>query len=781
MLHQLTKEPSFRTVSINNRYQICINDQPIMFRGVNRHEHNAWRGRYVTEKDMLEDIHLFLQYNVNAVRTCHYPNHPRWYELCDEYGIYVMDETNIETHGMQLLGDWNQLSNDADWKDSYVDRSIRMVQRDRNYASIIIWSLGNEAGYGQNQEAQYAWIKASDLSGRPVHYEGRKPDLSVDAVEKVNGTTHIEKYSSFDINSNMYFSAREVLTATVEDPVRPVVSCEFAHAMGNGTGNFSDYVETWYSNPRIQGGWIWDWVDQGIALEIREKNPGHKYHLPDPDITHDIPKGNGCWLYGGDFGEQPNDADFCINGMIAPDRVPHPGCHEMKHCYSPIAIKLIQTETTYTLVEIQNRYDFTSDLSAKHQISWNIIDENSCEVVSGTQGLPSHLLPRQKQQILIQHSEAKSFLRKKKWDNPKQLFVNATIVSTVDTEWAPSGSLTAGWQFEIPLAEPGSFLGPAQYTTTNLDKVSYGKVKVSNSELVLESENGNAAATFTRANGMLVSYIVNKQSLLVEGVSPNFWRAPTSNDEAGGSESYASYWRQAGLENLQPEDVMASAVGSDTVRITGRLPLSQPSGSIDCFMDFKLDSKTSELYCSVEYSIKFDRDSNMFQKLTFPRIGVSMKLPKSSSSKYRYAGRGPFENYPDRKYSAFQGVYEVDIASDEVPYVNPQAYGNREDVSWIEVTNNDSSQGIRATATQRTVFAATVHPYSQENLTAAKHLNELQVDDCVHLYLDAAHSGVGGDDSWTRRIHKKYLVEGSTYGLHFKLSPIVKGSSCISS
>jgi beta-galactosidase/beta-glucuronidase len=682
-----------------------------------------------------------------------------------------MDETNIETHGMQPLGDWNLLSNDPEWKDSYVDRTIRMVQRDRNFASIIIWSLGNEAGYGQNQEAQYAWIKSSDLSGRPVHYEGRKPDLSDNAMEKVNGTNNVEKYSSFDINSNMYFSAREVLTASIEDPVRPVVSCEFAHAMGNGTGNFRDYVEIWYDNPRIQGGWIWDWVDQGIALDIREKNPGAKYHLPDPDVTHKIPKGNGCWLYGGDFGEQPNDLDFCINGMIAPDRVPHPGCHEMKHCYSPISLKLVQAEVTYTLLEIQNRFDFTTDLSQKHQISWKIVDENSHEVASGTQALPSSLFPRQKQRIVLQHSQARSFLRSKKWNDPKQLYVNASVVSTVDKEWAASGSLIAGWQFEIPLAEPGAILGAAQYTSAKSESPTYGQIKVSDTSMVLESDNMKASVTVDKHTGKLVSYIVDNQSLLVEGPSPNFWRAPTSNDEAAGSESYASYWRQAGLDSLKAKDISVVAHDQDTIRVTGSLPLAQPSGSIDYFMDYKFDSETAELYCSVEYSLKFDRDDNKFQKLTLPRVGVSLKLPRSSSSKFCYAGRGPFENYPDRKDSAFKGVYEVDIASDEAPYVYPQAYGNREEVQWIQVTD-DEAHGIRATAVQRTTFSASVHPYSQENLTSAKHLNELQVDDCVHLYIDAAHSGVGGDDSWTRRIHKQYLVEGSTYGLHFKLSKI---------
>ncbi|KAJ2958241.1 hypothetical protein NQZ79_g6157 [Umbelopsis isabellina] len=761
----------FRTVAINDQHQICVNDMPIMFRGVNRHEHNPWRGRYLTEKDMLEDIHLFLQHNVNTVRTCHYPNSPRWYELCDEYGIYVMDEVNIETHGMDLLGDWDRLSKDADWKDAYVDRTKRMVQRDRNFTSIVIWSLGNESGYGQNQEAQYDWIKSSDKSGRPVHYEGRPPDPTGQSVEAVNGTTHVQKYCAFDINSNMYFSPREVQTTTLEDPNRPVVSCEFAHAMGNGTGNFEEYVEVWYNNPRTQGGWIWDWVDQGIALEIRENNPGAKYHLPNPDITHDIAKGNGCWLYGGDFGEQPHDADFCINGMVAPDRVPHPGCHEMKHCYSPIALKLVQCDTTYTLIEVHNRFDFKTDLSQEYKISWEVWDESSHKIISGYESLPSNLLPRQKQRLLLEHKETASFLRSKKWSAPKQVFVNINIVSTTAKEWAPENSLIAGWQFEVPLYEPGGMPSPAKFTgIETIGEKEAVEIVDEKDQLILRSKDKIASAIFNKSSGKLTSYTVDGQSLLVEGPSPNFWRAPTSNDEAGGNNSYAYYWRQAGLDNLKAQDISVSKVTHDSVRVTGKIPLAKPSGTIDYFMEYKLDAATSELYVSVEYSIKFEQDSNIFQALTFPRVGVSLKLPTSTSSQYRYAGLGPFENYSDRKRSAFQGIHVIDIASDEVPYVNPQAYGNREEVRWIEITNEDGSQGISATATQRSLFSASVHPYSQDNLTAAKHLDEVKVDNCVHLYLDAAHSGVGGDDSWTRRIHKQYLVEDSTYGLRFKLS-----------
>ncbi|KAI8577790.1 hypothetical protein K450DRAFT_301609 [Umbelopsis ramanniana AG] len=760
----------FRTVCISENHQICINGQPVVFRGVNRHEHNAWRGRYLTEKDMLEDIRLFQQYNVNSVRTCHYPNHPRWYELCDEYGIYVMDEVNIETHGLGPLGDWDLISNDAEWKDSYVDRTIRMVQRDRNFPSIIIWSLGNEAGYGQNQEAQYAWIKASDISGRPVHYEGRPPDASGAFPDRINGVKNLHKYSNFDINSNMYYSPREVLTATIEDPVRPVVSVEFAHAMGNGTGNFKEYVELWYENPRTQGGWIWDWVDQGIALEVREKNPGHKYHHPNPDVTHDISKGNGCWLYGGDFGEMPNDADFCINGMIAPDRVPHPGCHEMKLCYSPIALKLVQAELHYTMVEVNNRFDFTTDLSKKFQVVWSVVDETGHQVTSGTVGLPSNLLPRNKQHLLINHADAKSYLYKKKWDTPKQLFVNVHIVYTANSQFVSEGSELAGWQFEIPLQEPGGIIRNALYNPIDAGTPTYGQIKNSDTEVILEGEDKNTLVTFDKSTGNLTSFVVNGESLLIEGPSPCFWRAPTGNDEACGEKSYATFWRKAGLDKLKAQDISVVARTPGTVRVTGSLPLADPAGTIEYTMDYTLDAKTSELYCSVAYNVNYDRDSNRYQELTFPRVGVSLKLPTSSSTKFRYAGRGPFENYSDRKDSAFNGIYEVDIASDEVPYVRPQSYGNREDVRWIQVTN--SASGIRATATQSTTFSASVQPYSQENLTSAQHLDELKVDDCVHLYIDAAHSGVGGDDTWNRRIHKQYLVEGSTYGLHFKLSKV---------
>ncbi len=333
----------FRKVEITDG-QLKLNGKPLLIRGVNRHEHHPELGHVMTEEDMIRDICLMKQYNFNAVRTAHYPNHPRWYELCDQYGLYVCDEANIETHGMQPM---NRLSSDPQWAHAYMSRYTQMVMRDKNHPSIIIWSLGNESGHGSNHNAMYAWSKNYDPS-RPVQYEGggsntTATDIIAPMYARVNTVIEDEAVPKWAIKK----------WVSLPNETRPLILCEYAHAMGNSLGSFNDYWDAFRDYPRLQGGFIWDWVDQGLSQW--DENGQH------------------FWAYGGDFGDEINDRQFCINGLIFPDRTVHPTLEEAKYCQRMITVSLQeQTKDACTLlVTNENLFRATDN----EQLNWSLLED----------------------------------------------------------------------------------------------------------------------------------------------------------------------------------------------------------------------------------------------------------------------------------------------------------------------------------------------------------------------------------------------------------------------
>lgn len=396
----------FRKVQILDD-QLCLNGKPLLIRGVNRHEHHPELGHVMTEEDMIQDICLMKQNNFNAVRTAHYPNHPRWYELCDEYGLYVCDEANIETHGMVPM---NRLTNDPIWSHALLSRYTQMVLRDKNHPSIILWSLGNESGHGSTHDAMYAWSKDFDPS-RPVQYEGGGADTKATDII-------CPMYSRVDESKIEEVDPKWALKEWVSLPNerRPLILCEYSHAMGNSLGSFNKYWQAFRDFPRLQGGFIWDWVDQGLS---KHDENGHHF-----------------WAYGGDFGDTINDRQFCINGLMFPDRTPHPALEEAKYCQRFFTTSINQISAQSVELHVQNEHLFSS--SHNEKLRWTLL-ENGSPILSGEVDLD--IRPQQEQKIEIQLDYQQK--------TEALYHLNTDIELIGETPWAPAGHTLASEQFTI--------------------------------------------------------------------------------------------------------------------------------------------------------------------------------------------------------------------------------------------------------------------------------------------------------------------------------------------
>lgn len=473
----------FRTSEIKNG-QLLVNGVAVTLRGVNRHEHDPKTGHVISETSMIEDIVLMKQHNINAVRTCHYPNDPRWYDLCDKYGLYLVDEANIESHGMGY-GE-RSLAKDPTWEKAHVERVQRMVERDKNHPSVIIWSLGNEAGDGVNFTACYNWIKQRDLS-RPVHYErallGANTDIYCPMYASVS---HIESYAQ-----------------KLQD--RPLILCEYAHAMGNSTGNLKEYWEVIDKYDQLQGGFIWDWVDQGILKTS--------------------PEGMAYFAYGGDFGPQgtPSDGNFCANGLVSADRTPHPALHEVKKVYQPIDIKLVNPLAgRFHLI---NKHDFIN--FRQFYLSYKVKSEGITLFEGKLENL--HIEPQQSQTIQLDFSELNMM-------PGKEYFIYFSVMTNSSSELIPADFEVATEQIQIPNYEP---LIPAQ--KRELPQLN---ISETNDSIVFTGENFNIV--FDKKNGEICRWSSNGQSIIDEPIRPNFWRAPTDNDFGNRMDKRCASWKEAG-------------------------------------------------------------------------------------------------------------------------------------------------------------------------------------------------------------------------------------------
>jgi beta-galactosidase len=699
--------------------QLCVNGKPLLIRGVNRHEHHPQNGHAVSQEDMVADIKLMKQNNFNAVRTAHYPNHPRWYELCDELGLYVVDEANIETHGMFPMG---RLASDPQWASAFMSRYTQMVERDKNHASIIIWSLGNESGHGANHNAMYGWSKSFDPS-RPVQYEGGGANTSATDI-----ICPMYSRVGTDVKDDAVpkFSIKKWLSLPGE--TRPLILCEYAHAMGNSLGNFDDYWQAFRDYPRLQGGFIWDWVDQGLSKT-------------DENGTH-------YWAYGGDFGDDVNDRQFCINGLLFPDRTPHPSLHEAKYSQQHMQFTLMpktpnefkQNTNTYSLSVFS---DYVFRKTDNEKLVWRLM-QNGVEVEQGSVLLT--IAPQSRVTIDIAPSS--------EFTAGAQYHINIDVELINDCSFAQAGHVMATEQFSVP-------------NSSSLSKLATGSLALSiqrNCELILNESNdsidiqgANFAITFDRKTGLIAEWKHANKTVIVRGLEDNFYRAPLDND-IGISEvdnldlnAWQARWLLAGLGKWQRTCRQIQAVSSTAdIRVM-------------CLFDYEYEHKgTSVIQAQTKwiYSVNsmgiitLDIDVHLNEALPpMPRIGLSLAVEKQPQSQVSWLGLGPFENYPDRKAAARFGQYRLPLNELHTGYIFPTDNGLRSDCQKLNVSNLEVAGEFS--------FAASL--YSQDSLTVAKHTNELLADDVIYLHIDHQHMGVGGDDSWSPSTHKQYLLEGKQY------------------
>ncbi len=704
-LEAVSSRIGFRTSEI--RYgQLQVNGKAVLLKGVNRHEHDPIEGHVISRESMIEDIRLMKQNNINAVRTSHYPNDPLWYELCDEYGLYVIDEANIESHGMgydpgKTLGD------DPIFIKSHLDRTIRMVERDKNHPSIIIWSLGNEAGDGQCFSATYDWIKSKDLS-RPVHYE------------------RAEGGRNTDIMCPMYWSIPEMLKYVEDLHDKPLIQCEYAHAMGNSTGNFQDYWDAIEAHPQLQGGFIWDWVDQGIKKTTED--------------------GRSYWAFGGDYGpaDVPSDSNFCMNGLVAPDLTPHPGLTEVKKVYQYIGFAPVAFNQNK--IEISNKYDFITlkDVDVK----WELMAEG--KVIKGGLIPSPEIGPGQKGVYDIDLG----------WEMVKlntEYFLNFSAVRKTGSELVPKGHEIAFEQFALTLGKES-----AEKLKEWMSSGSAVVLSEVDSSGVSISAKGNEYF-FDGESGYLKSMKFKGREMLMSGPVPNFWRAPTDNDFGARNDRLLSFWRDypGSLEFRG-----FTSYGDSTIEM----------------LIVQYDSPTEHSFVQIMYVVNQNGELGVMVDLNLPAkdrsypelpaFGLEMQLPGAYSN-IEYYGRGPHENYIDRNTSALVGQYISTVEDEFVSYAAPQENGNKTDVRWL-VLKDDEGYGMMIQGMPLFEFSA-LH-YGKETLSRqneiTRHPTDLLKSKDIFLTLNHKQMGVGGDDSWGADTHAKYSIPPQSMHFEFLITPL---------
>ena len=684
----------FRQVEISGGL-LRVNGKPVLIRGANRHEHHPEHGHTMSTAGMLEDIRLMKQYNFNAVRTAHYPNHPEFYRLCDQYGLYVVDEANIETHGMDPC---SRLSAEPEWLPAYMARGIGMVQRDRNHPCIIIWSLGNESGIGANHHALYQWIKLSDPT-RPIQYEGGGSDT---AATDIICPMYARVDSDWEHEAVPKWGIKKWVGLPNEQ--RPLILCEYAHAMGNSLGSFDKYWQAFREYPRLQGGFIWDWVDQGLSQH-----------------TH---SGEHYWAYGGDFGDEVNDRQFCINGLLFPDRTPHPALYEAKKAQQFFQFTLVNSEPLRLLVS--SEYLFRS--SDNEILKWTITEDGRV-LDSGELGLS----------IAPEHTKLLELSLHLPDTKPgSEYFLNVDVIQPAATIWSEAGHVSASEQFSLPSSHA---LPPV--ATKRFERA----IALVECDVLATITGEKFSLQFDKQSGLLREWIVDGRSMLHSGPVDNFWRAPIDND-IGTSEArnvdpnaWASRWQQANLHQL----VRQCTAVELRKTVHGVRVETQQAYSVN---DETLIVSRWHYQINFQGAITLDVDLDIAKGLPpLPRIGLEMALPKSSSLVNWY-GRGPHENYPDRILSAPIARHSLKIEALHTPYIFPSENGLRCDVRELEFSG----------LTVLGLFHFSLSPYSQANLAAAIHTCDLVEDECLYLRIDAEHMGVGGDDSWSPSVHSEFVL-----------------------
>ncbi|MBS0663295.1 MAG: DUF4981 domain-containing protein [Verrucomicrobia bacterium] len=707
----------FRRVEVRDR-QMLVNGAPVRITGVNRHEHDDVRGKAVTREGMLRDVRVMKQFNVNAVRTSHYPDDPHWYDLCDEYGLYVFDEANVESHAF-----YQELSRDNRYAPSFLDRGLRMLERDKNHPSIIAWSLGNESGYGAHHDAMAGWMRHRDPS-RLIHYEGA---ISFNWEGGIPAT---------DIVCPMYPEIAKLEAwardRKAPDQRRPLIMCEFSHAMGNSNGSLGDYFDAFDRNRGLQGGFIWEWVDHGIRQRDAQ---GREY-----------------WAYGGDFGDQPNDRNFVCDGLVWPDRTPHSGLHEYKHLAQPVRVAAKNARQGRFVIENRRWFTGLDDLAG----TWEFL-------VNG-RVVHSAALPR-----LTAAPQGRQAIRLS-WPKIElaagdEVHVTFRFSLKASTRWAEAGHELAWTQLSVP----ANALGRRKVTPP----VSTGPTAPVTVEQLGDDWHvvaGRTELTVRRQTGLIADVRMDGQPVITRGPQLNVWRAPTDNDGLklfdvvnwGGCRTLTN-WMEAGFAQLRLLETKATcARRRNGAEIVIRQKWLCPGAK-------KHITHTHRYLVGpdgvVAVSNRFDVDRRLPE---LPRIGVTLELPPALEH-LAWFGRGPMENYRDRNRGAVVAVHESTVTAQYVPYIVPQEHGNHTEVRWLSL-GNAAGRGVRFTGSG--LMEATASHFTAHDLYAAKHTTDLIPRSEVIVSLDHAQRGLGtascGPDTLPR-----YRLPAGKSELDFKISPIV--------
>jgi beta-galactosidase len=699
----------FRKVEIKNA-QLLVNGVATYVHGVNRHEHDDVNGHVPSLELMLKDIKLMKQFNINAVRCSHYPNDPLWYKLCDKYGLYVVDEANIESHGMgaELQGWFDKTKHIAylpEWAPAHLDRQKRMVERDKNHPSIIIWSLGNECGNGPVFKDGYKWIKARDNT-RPVQTEQAGEDLNTDIVcPMYPGINSMKRYGADSTKK------------------RPYIMCEYAHAMGNSNGNFREYWDIINSSKNMQGGFIWDWVDQG--LKTTDAN------------------GKTFWAYGGDLGGYylQNDENGVADGLLTSDRVPDAGLYEVKKIYQPISFTA--KDISAGIITVKNIFDFTN--LDKYDFSWSLTKDGA---IIHTGIFKINVQPRAQKDIRLQ-------LPAEKMNDSAEYFINVytTVSHASETELLAFNHEIASEQFKLS----------GDYFAAN--KNASGTLQIKKDEGKLTFQSGNISGEIDLKTGAVRNYRMKDGMQLNRFPEPYFWRAPTDNDFGNNMPANLGIWRSA-HQNKKIKNISVGEQGSEGIAIKVEYELT--GIAVPYSVEYFIQNDGS-----IKVTAAMDMTGRELPEL--PRFGMRMQLPSMLDS-LRYYGRGPWENYSDRNEAAFVGLYSDNVTNQFANYIRPQENGYKTDVRWLTLTNNKGS-GILVKGIQPICFSALHHSTESMDPGLTKkqqHPTDLNPDNNVYLNIDYKQRGVGGDDSWGALPHMQYRLLDKKYTYSYIISLLDK-------
>ena len=694
----------FRKVEIK-KGQLLVNGKPILIKGANRHESDPVTGQAVSKERMLEDIKIFKKNNINTLRTSHYPNDPYMYELCDKYGIYVIDEANVESHGMGYSLN-RTLANDYKWLRPHWERNSRMLLRDRNHASIIIWSMGNEAGNGYNFYNVYQGLKQLDPS-RPIHYEGASSNWDWNS----------------DILSVMYPTPEDIARESKIDPTRPYIMCEYAHMMGNTGGNFQEYWDEIEKSDddNIQGGSIWDFVDQGFLVERNGKK---------------------IFTYGGDFGPEwiPSDNNFNCNGLVQPDRKPNPQLFEVKKVYQNVKIR--NKDIKNGTIELENGYYFRN--LENYYLTWELL-ENGNSIQSGKEN-NIDIEPRMKKSVKL------------------------------DLKYTPKSgkdyALTVNIKLKTdePLVEKDYVIAQEQIVLANDYKNDYkpstANIAADDKHNAITLSNDIFKITLDKETGLIRQYSYKNMNILVKGNQINFWRPPTDNDMGAGTHRRYAEWMNTG--KTEPVSKFES--------------VKLPNGNYKITIEKNILNNDALLVQTIEVDgegsilVENKLDAVKGKHTNFYKFGNHITLPNDFET-IEWYGKGPGESYWDRKTASFTGIYKGLISEQYHPYIRPQESGNKTDVRWAKMSRKDGS-GFSILFVD-SLLQVNALPYAPEQLTTGNdkkqaHSGELVNDKFVLLDIDGCQQGVGGVDSWGQLPLPKYQLPYQSYKYSYRIVPFEK-------